>query len=70
MAADWECSDEQKAAFLTALWQIMNSFVDLGFGVDSITLLFPETFENPRNSAADAVELNDIQTKDNDKKPA
>ena len=65
MIADWECSDEQKSEFLRALWQIMNSFVDLGFGVDSITLLFPDLFENPSDHAADMVQSNNIPDTNN-----
>lgn len=47
-----ECnwSEEQKAAFLNALWNIVVSFVDMGFGLDSTQAacgkLLESAFEN------------------------
>jgi len=49
------CSDEEAIEFLRTLWNIMCAFVDLGWGVDSLQLAFPEltAFEragDPRRS--------------------
>ncbi len=40
-----DMTDAQKREFLTALWEILSAFVDLGFGVSSVQLsgLFEET---------------------------
>jgi hypothetical protein len=66
MIDDLDCSEAQKIEFLEALWSIMTSFVALGFGVDSVQLLFPDIFENPSNAPGDMVSSRDTQpTKDN-----
>lgn len=36
---DFDLSDEERVELLNSIWQIMATFVDLGFGVDSIQLL-------------------------------
>lgn len=38
-----DITDEQKKAFLLALWQIMVAFVDLGFSIKPGDKLFPES---------------------------
>ncbi len=38
---DIEMSEEQKIEVLRTLWEIMASFVNLGFGVDSVQLFVP-----------------------------
>jgi len=42
MIADIEITEHQKREFLETLWSIMCHFVDMGFGVDSLLLIFPE----------------------------
>ncbi|MCW5625508.1 MAG: hypothetical protein KIT73_12400 [Burkholderiales bacterium] len=37
-----ELTREQQDELLRTLWWIMAAFVDLGFGVDSVTRLFPD----------------------------
>ncbi|MEM9377248.1 MAG: hypothetical protein AAGA72_13590 [Pseudomonadota bacterium] len=37
-----DISEDQKRAFIEALWSVMVGFVDLGFGVDSLSYVFPE----------------------------
>lgn len=39
--AELELSEDQERQFLEALWSIMLTFVELGFGVDSVQQLFP-----------------------------
>ena len=43
---DNDLSDEQKAELLQTLWNIMNAFVDIGWGVDSVQWFLPELFED------------------------
>lgn len=41
---DCDLSDEQKHEMLQALWHIMSSMVDLGWGVDTVHIVLPELF--------------------------
>lgn len=49
---DFEMTDAQKVEFLRVLWDIMATFVRLGFDVDSVLPRFKEASEN----ASDALE--------------
>ena len=49
---DFEMTEAQKVEFLRVLWDIMATFVRLGFDVDSVLPRFKEASEN----ASDAVE--------------
>jgi hypothetical protein len=42
---DFDISDEEKIAFLESLCLIMKTFVDIGWGVDSIQRIFPPLME-------------------------
>lgn len=39
--AEFDLTDEQAAELLTALWEMMKAFVDIGFGVGSIHEILP-----------------------------
>lgn len=52
---DWEVSDEDKSEFLRIMWALMNGFVDLGFGVDSVSLLLRQWAESASEDRADMV---------------
>lgn len=41
---DTDLSEAQKTELLQNLWHIMSAFVDMGWGVDNISLFFPELF--------------------------
>ncbi|MFT3815218.1 MAG: hypothetical protein QM740_17860 [Acidovorax sp.] len=41
----FDISEEEKIAFLEALCFIMKTFVDIGWGVDSVQRIFPALFE-------------------------
>ncbi|ODS23247.1 hypothetical protein AB835_09830 [Candidatus Endobugula sertula] len=41
---DTDLSEVQKAELLQNLWHIMEAFVHMGWGVDNISLFFPELF--------------------------
>lgn len=38
---DFDLTEEQQTELLTILWRILATFVDLGFGVDSVQTLLP-----------------------------
>lgn len=45
---DFEMTEAQKAEFLRTLWDIMSTFVRLGFGVESVLpTVFQRALENP-----------------------
>lgn len=46
MASGFDMSEEEKIELLTILWDIMKRFVELGWGVDSVTLLDDENTKN------------------------
>lgn len=49
-------TDAQKTVFLQTLWTIMSSFVDLGFGVDSVMpILELKTLEAGEDAPEDAI---------------
>lgn len=54
--ADADLTEEQKIAMLQALWSIMQAFVDLGFGVNSIHSFFPEIAAKTSEAEAVGVE--------------
>jgi len=43
--AAFDISEEEKIAFLETLCVIMKTFVDIGWGVDSVQRVFPALFE-------------------------
>jgi hypothetical protein len=42
---DFDITEEEKVAFLQTLCLIMKTFVDIGWGVDSIQRVFPALME-------------------------
>jgi hypothetical protein len=53
---DCELSDAQKAEVLQTLWFIMATFVDWGFGVDSVTMALPALAEFTSSADSDALD--------------
>lgn len=49
---EFDISDEEKVAFLEALCLIMKTFVDIGWGVDSVQRIFPPLIEQESLQAA------------------
>lgn len=43
--AELELTDEQERELLQTLWNIMCVFVDIGWGVDTVQLLFPDLYK-------------------------
>lgn len=53
---DTELSREQQIEYLKVLWSIMTTFVELGFGVDSVQQVLPaleEQDQTPEGAGAD-----------------
>ena len=46
--------DDQAAEMLSILWDIMRSFVELGFGVDSVSAVLPEAFGESQKKPSEA----------------
>lgn len=69
MADEFDMSDEEKRELLTTLWDIMQRFVELGFGLDSVSILeaekarktSAETVTKPSDSKGSMVEYKDSQ---------
>jgi hypothetical protein len=53
---DLDLTEEQKAAFLKTLWEIMVAFVDLGFRADSVSVLLLSFNEASSTEDSDALE--------------
>lgn len=64
---DCELSEAQKAELLQTLWFIMATFVDLGFGVDSVTRALPALADFSSSADSDALEERG-STQDNETK--
>ncbi len=52
---DFQMTEAQKVEFLRTLWDIMSTFVRLGFGVESV---LPTIFQKALESSADGLEGN------------
>ena len=50
---EFEMTEAQRTEFLRTLWDIMATFVRLGFGVDSV---LPSLFQKASENATDALE--------------
>ncbi|GEM_PF-1387200 len=56
---EFDLTDEEQRNLLETLWSIMTSFVDIGFGVDVVQLLFKRAASDSFNSEPDALEIKD-----------
>ncbi len=43
--AEFELTREQEDELLSTLWNMMRTFVDIGWGVDTVQLFLPDLFE-------------------------
>jgi len=62
-----DLSEAQEAELLRTLYFIMAAFVDLGFGVDSVTRVLPALADFSSSAESDALEVTG-STQDNDTK--
>jgi len=63
---DVDIDAEQQVEFLRVLWSIMATFVDLGFGVDSVQRCLPALAEFSFDAESDEVEKKDSTRKFNE----
>jgi len=64
---DPDLSEDQKRELLQALWNIITSFVDLGFGVHPVQLAKNSCGESPKNHAENTISTdNALESKDTD----
>ncbi len=43
--AEFDLTEEQENELLQTLWHIMSTFVDIGWGVDTVQMFLPDLFE-------------------------
>ncbi len=43
---DFDLTEDQQNELLQTLWSIMNTMVDIGWGVDTVQMFFPDIFAN------------------------
>ena len=58
---DFDMTEEEKRELLAILWDIMCRFVELGFGLDSISMLEGKTDQNPSKNKDFAIDYKDNQ---------
>jgi len=46
-----DLSEDQKDELLKTLWHIMSTFVDIGWGVDTVQMFLPELFDQSGQSS-------------------
>ncbi len=44
---DFDLNEDQQKELLQTLWNIMSTFVDIGWGVDTVQLYLPDLFNEP-----------------------
>lgn len=54
--AEFNLTPQQESELLQALWNIMRSFVELGWGVDSIQQIFPVLFDKDADADGNLLE--------------
>jgi len=62
--AEFGMRRDQEDELLLTLWQIMSAFVDLGWGVDSVQMVFPELTEIFSEIAINEVKSNHSKTQE------
>ncbi len=53
-----EITDEEAEQLLTALWHIMHTFVDIGWGLDSVQMFLPDIFEKASPDSDNSLKKN------------
>jgi len=48
---DLDLTEDQQDELLKTLWHIMSTFVDIGWGVDTVQMFLPELFDQSSQSA-------------------
>ncbi len=60
-AKDFDMSEEEKVELITILWDIMCRFVELGFGLDSISILGEQISQKPSDETGFMLDCKDNQ---------
>lgn len=55
----FDMSEDQKHELLQALWNIMRTMVDIGWGVDNVQYLMPHIFEKAGRDSVKLLEIED-----------
>jgi hypothetical protein len=63
---EFDLTEEQENELLAILWRILSTMVDIGFGLDSVQMLFPAMIENAGVDLADSVKQEDAEKGDCD----
>ena len=53
---EFDLTEDQKDELLLTLWHILRTFVDIGFGLDSVQMIFPAMVEKARAGSVDPLE--------------
>ncbi len=56
---EMDFTPEQAQEFLTTLWNIMSTMVDIGWGVDTVQMFLPDIFENTGPDSDNSVKRKD-----------
>lgn len=62
--SEFDLNEEQQKELLQTLWHIMSTFVDIGWGVDTVQLILPQIFnaDSARTVAAESGVLLESKT--------
>lgn len=68
---DLDLNEDQKNELLQMLWNIMATFVDIGWGVDTVQIMLPELFDQSSESklapdSKDALDSSDTKKQTTD----
>ena len=60
--AEFALTEEQENELLQALWHIMSTFVDIGWGVDTVQLFLPDLFEKAGQDSGKLLQQKETKT--------
>ena len=62
---EFDLTEEQQNELLESLWTIMSTMVDIGWGVDTVQLLFPDLFTEVAPDSEKLLESNNTSEPEN-----
>lgn len=62
---EFDLSEDQKRELLQTLWTILCTFVDIGWGVETVQLFLPELFEKAGQDSENTVEIKNAHSNAN-----
>ncbi len=60
--AEFALTEEQENELLQTLWHIMSTFVDIGWGVDTVPLFLPDLFEKAGQDSGKLLQQKETKT--------